>query len=374
MSRQLSSAERVKLTYARQEADRVPVMFRAIQPLEGRWRNQVERAEGLLAMGADASLQIDIPIHFEPRVTTETWTEKCRPHPVLHKEYHTPAGTLHASVQLTEDWQPEDIPLYSDHAWSRGVDFLIETEQDLNALHYLLRDPAERDLTPLREYAAQVRKEADRLGVIVQGNMPPAPLYMMGLLGGRRCLMGVRDEPELLVAVIVRIQQWTRQCLEVLLQLPIDVVYRSNCYETIDLFSPTDVRDMFMPILQLDVELCHRAGLPIHCFAQTGIMPFLEEYADMGVDIISSLDPVGANRMDPAETKRRIGDRCCLMGGVDNRAPFTHGTPEQMERLVAETLEVMAPCGGYILSPAGMIFPEGKEENIRAFVDAARRQ
>jgi uroporphyrinogen-III decarboxylase len=369
----LSSAERVKLAYSGHEPDRVPIMFRATGPLDGRFDDQFERAEALLRMGADVALTLELPIHFEPRVSSRTWIEKTRRERVLHKEYQTPAGALHASVRLTEHGQERDIPLCDDRGGSRGEDFPIETERDLNALHYLLRDPAESDLTPVLEHAAHVRRQADRLGVIVQGNMPPAPLCLMSLLGRSRCVLGVRDEPELLVAVMVHVQQWTRRCLEVLLDLPIDVVYRSNRYETVDLFSARDIRDLFMPVLRFDAQLCKMAQIPLHCFAKSGIMPLLEDYAEAGVDVLSSLSPVGPEPMDLSEVKRRIGDCCCLMGGVDSHGPFLAGSPEEMEQTVLSTLRAMAPGGGYILSPAGAIPAQAAESSIAAFVEVGRR-
>jgi len=373
MSGELSSAERVRLAFARETPDRVPILYRGTDPWAGRWRDQVERARFMLDLGADARLNLGVPAPMHPEVSSRVWREEAEPYPILHKAWRTPAGELHASVQITEDWQVRDVPLYSDHAWSRGVEYMVKSEADLEALRYVLHDPREADLSGHREHAAAVRRQADELGVIVQGNMIPAPLYAMGFIGGEPMMMAVRDDPELVRATLQVAHEWATASLELLLEAPIDCVYRSNCYETVDLFAPRDVRELFMPLLEADARLCHEAGVPLHGFAQTGIMPFLEDWADAGVDIISSLDPLGPNAMDLAETKRRVGDRCCLMGGVDNRGPFIEGTAEEMEETVIETLRIMAPGGGYILSPAGMIFPQGKEENLLAFIEAGRR-
>ena len=373
MGEELSSRERVKLAYACEEPDRVPVLFRGIHPMDHRWRNQVERAETLLGLGADAVLTCSVRMPLHPEVTTHTWREEDEPYSVLHKEYHTPAGVLHASVMVTEDWQVNDIPFYSDHAWSRGIDYLVKSADDLEALGYLMHDPRQGAPADSREAVSHLRKQADRLGVILQGSMIPAPLYAMGFLGGTRCLTAVRDELDLVEALLARVHEWSRQCLELLLTTPVDVVYRSTCYETVDLFAPSDVRSLFMPILRQDVELCHQAGIPLHSFAQTGVMPFLADYAELGVDIVSSLDTRGSNGMDLAETRRVLAGRCCLMGGADNREPFITAPASEMEETVLEVLRIMAPGGGYILSPAGMIFPEGREENILAFIEAGRR-
>ncbi len=373
MSQELRSRERVLLAYARREPDRVPIIFRTIEPLTHRWHNQVERAEFLLSWGADDLLTFALPLVTHRSAIRRVWREESRPYPILHQTWYTPQGTLHASVYMTEDWPSDDVPLYSDHAWSRGIDHWLKTEEDLRALGYLLRDPRESELEQIRAEYAALRREADRLEVVLQGSMYPAPLYAMGLLGGQRCITLVRDDPDLFAAVLADIQRWSRQNLSLLLELGVDVVYRSSCYETIDFYAPVDVRRFFMPLLRDDVRLCHEAGVPLHSFAQTGVMPFLEDYAAMGLDILSSLDTRGTNPMDLALVQQRLAGRCCLMGGVDNRDPFVSESAAQMERTVLDVLRILAPGGGYILSPAGMIFPEGKEENIRAFIEAGRR-
>ena len=370
MAGDMTSRERVLAAYAGQEPDRVPIVFRTVRPLEGRWRNRVERAEVLLGMGVDDVLPVGLPTVHGPHVTASVWKEAAEPYPVLHKRWETPAGTLHASVQLTDDWQPKDVPLYADQSWSRGVEFLVKGPEDLDALDAILADPRQGDLAAWRERVRETRAAADRLGVVLQGNMWPAPLYAKGFIGPMRAILAVREEPELLDEVLRRVHRWTRQGLELLLDAGVDVVYRSGCYETVDFFAPEDVRRFFMPILKADVELCHQAGVPLHSFAQTGVAPFIEDYVEMGVDVLSALDTRGANPLDLADVKRRVDGRCCLMGGVDNRTPFTDGSPEQMERTVLDVLRILAPGGGYILSTSGTLFPETVEANVMAFIEA----
>jgi len=371
--KELTSRERLEIAYDCGEPDRVPIVLRPLLPMEHHWGNAIERAEYLLGLGADDVLTVPPPFRPHPDVTSRVWREDGEPYPILHKEWRTPAGDLHASVYLTPDWQVKDIALYSDHAWSRGIDYLVKSEADLDALDYILHDPRDGDLSAFREKFQHLRNEADRLGVVLQGNVRAAPLYAMGFMGGKRCITAVRDEPDLFAELLRRVHRWSKQSMSLLLEMGVDVIFRSGCYETVDFFAPRDVREFFMPILKEDVELCHQAGVKFHFFAQTGIAPFLEEYADIGVDILSSLDTGGVNGVDLADVKRRIGDRVCLMGGVDNREPFLNQSPSEMERTVLEVLRVMAPGGGYILSTTGMIFPEGKEENILAFIRAGRK-
>ena len=103
MSEAMRSRERVLAAYTCQEPDRVPIVFRSIGPMAHRWRDQVNRAEVLLGLGADDVLAIAPPDVPAPGVTSRVWCEPGTPYDVLHKEWHTPVGTLHASVQRTPD-------------------------------------------------------------------------------------------------------------------------------------------------------------------------------------------------------------------------------------------------------------------------------
>ena len=366
----MTSGERVNAAIELKELDRVPIVFRTIQCMDYHWRGPIERANYLLALGCDDMLQFALPECCSPQVKTRVWTEDARPYPILHKEWSTPAGKLHASVYVTDDWRVDDVPLYSDHAWSRGLDFPVKSREDFAALDHILYDPFRGVSKEYRRTCEELVRSARQIGVAVWGIMSPSPLYAMGFIGGKRSMFASVDEPEFFQELITRVGRWSRRGMEWLIDLGVDCIYRSGCYETVDLFSPDAVRRLFMPELKADVELAHHAGVKLHNFAQTGVMPFLDDYAAMGLDLLSSLDPAGSNPTDLAEVKRRIGNKVALMGGVENRELFERSDPEKVKAVVKHTLEVLAPGGGYILSTAGTIMPHAKEENVLAFIEA----
>lgn len=367
MTSEMTSRERVLAAINLQEPDRVPVLPRGIQPWEHLWKDRVGRAEHLLQIGADARITLSLPWPYHPAVTWEQWREQEGRYTVLHRRFHTPAGALEAAARLTEDWQPEVLPLTGDHLWARQVEPLIKSEQDLEALGYLLYDPHQADLSEFFEQADYLKREAQRLGVLLEGGSSPAPHTTMCLLGPKQMFLTIRDNPELVRATLKRVQKWSRAATEILLARGVESIYYHGCYETVDFWSPADVRDFFHPLVQENINLTHQAGAKFHYFAETGIMPFLEDYTRMGVDVLSALDAAGTNAVDLAETKQLIGDRICLMGGVDPREAFERGSPEHVRQVVLETLRIMAPGGGYILSTTGSFQAAAKPENVAAF-------
>ncbi len=369
MSLAISSRERLLATMSFQTTDRVPIVPRGIAPLEHNWSNAVERAEYLLALGCDDIVYLGVPWPYHPAVTVDTWREQgTAAYPIFYKRINTPAGTLQMAVRITEDWQVDDVPLFADQLWPRTVEPLVKSEADLEALDYVLYDPRKADLSHFRETAAYYKQQCRRLGVLFSGRMSTAGIHAMSFLGAKWMLFTIRDNPQLVRETLRRTQRWIRNGLELLLDIGVEAMYFSGCYETIDFWSPTDVRGFFLPLVAETVELCHQAGVKFHYFTETGSMPFLEDYARMGVDVFSALDGNGANATDPFETKRRIGDRVCLMGGVDPREAFERGSTEDVRRAVLQILQGMAPGGGYILSTTGSFQAQAKPENVMAFI------
>ncbi|MGA2858616.1 MAG: hypothetical protein ABSE40_17240, partial [Candidatus Sulfotelmatobacter sp.] len=46
-----------------------------------------------------------LPVRFSPAVQSRSWQEQgASGMPVLHREFHTPDGTLSTGMQVTEDW------------------------------------------------------------------------------------------------------------------------------------------------------------------------------------------------------------------------------------------------------------------------------
>jgi hypothetical protein len=348
--------------------------------LEAEWSNRLERAAGLLALGVDDKIPLELPWGVHPDVgVKQRWVrESGSPHALVVKEYATPAGVLRQSVRETKDFVPEDLPLRSDHAWSRGEEFPVKTEADLDKLAFLLTDPTKADLTRFREYAEAVRSFADCHGVLVEGVIVHYAGLLGNLVGPQRMLELALDDPGFIQRILSMIHSWSLKQLEVLLDLGVDSVYSSGAYETTDLWSPRMVRALFLPLRRELVATAHQAGALFHYFTQTGIMPLLEDYRELGVDVLSALDTHPGSddggAVDLREVKRRIGDAVCLWGGVSADHVVELGTPEQVRESVAQAVAVCAPGGGYVLSLSGSVYraDDAARRNVSAFIQAAQ--
>ncbi|MGD8240672.1 MAG: hypothetical protein PVH68_19125, partial [Armatimonadota bacterium] len=263
-SNDLSPRERLLTVLDFKEPDRVPVTVRNVRPMEHLWASREERLEVLLGLGVDEPVTVTPRLPRHPDVTVRSWTEEAEPYAIRHTAFETPAGTLHVSAKHTPDWQPRDVPLFSDHIWSRGVEYLIKGRDDLPALDYVLADPTDDDANDFLTNATAARELADRYGTWLQSSLHGGSIEAMSLLGTRNMMFLLHDDRALVEETLARVSRWGDRVLEVILRAGVDIVYRSGCYETIDFWSPTQVRELFMPILARQTRMCHEAGARMH--------------------------------------------------------------------------------------------------------------
>lgn len=372
MASEWTPRERLLAAIECQEPDRVPVTVRSVLSFQHLWSTPEERLKVLLDMGVDDILNVYPPTAPHPETEITHWLEEGNPYPILHKKVETPVGTLSSSIQKTEDLPTDYVPVHSDWLWSRGVDFPVKSYDDLPALDYLLPDPSELDLTEFREMAKHARKVANEYSTLLQGYTSGAPIVTMSLLGPKRMMYLMVDNPDLVKTTLEKVSRWSNKVVSLLIDAGVDIIYRSGCYESIDFFSPSHVREFFMPSLEQQVSLCHESNVLFHHFLETGGMPFLEDYARIGIDVFSALDDHGANPMNLEECKKVLGGKVCLWGGVDPREPFERGTPEDVQEEVLRVLRILAPGGGYVLGTTGSFFHEANQENVRAYIDFGR--
>ena len=103
-------------------------------------------------------------------------------------------------------------------------------------------------------------------------------------------------------------------------------------------------------------------------------MPFAEGKYTRRLKQIADMPRSGVawwfDQTDMAEAKRVLGDVSCIMGNVPTSVVMT-GTKEQVKDNCKQLIETCGPGGGYILG-GGAAIDNGKIENLKAMMDAAK--
>ena len=134
--------------------------------------------------------------------------------------------------------------------------------------------------------------------------------------------------------------------------------------------APQVLRSEIFPYMRWQVEQIKRhRDVPVFFHSDGDLNTVLDDIVGCGYDGLQSLQP-SAN-MDIGQIKARYGDRLCLMGNIDINYVLPFGTPEEVARVVKETIEVAAPGGGYILSTCNTLIRAIPPENALAMYRAA---
>ncbi|TES84673.1 hypothetical protein E3J95_06200 [Candidatus Aerophobetes bacterium] len=96
---------------------------------------------------------------------------------------------------------------------------------------------------------------------------------------------------------------------------------------------------------------------------------FIPDLIEIGLDILEPIQPL-AKDMEPERLKKEFGDRLSFWGGIDIQHVLPYGTPEEVGEHVESRLKVLAPGGGYVVSPAHCIQKDTPPENILALFRA----
>ena len=100
------------------------------------------------------------------------------------------------------------------------------------------------------------------------------------------------------------------------------------------------------------------------------VRELIPDFIDMGVEIISSVQPL-AKDMDSFELKKEFGKDLVFHGGIDIQRALT-GSREQTIYETKKRIKDYAQGGGYICGPSNHFQPDIPVENFFALYEAAR--
>lgn len=120
------------------------------------------------------------------------------------------------------------------------------------------------------------------------------------------------------------------------------------------------------------VDLARSYDIPV-AFHSCGSSSWaFDDFAELGIAVVDTLQPE-AKDMAPAYLKATYGDRLAFHGCISTAGAVSYGTVEETVEHVRTTLEIMMPGGGYALAPTHQLQDNSPTENVVAMYEAARR-
>jgi hypothetical protein len=369
-----------------QEPDYAPCSFMLFNALRDKCKSYTEFVERQVEMGLDTFVQIPprppvvandyynlhgLPVSYDPRVTTREWLEDQSDEgvPLMIKEYHTPAGVLRTEVQQTEDWPWGDhVPFLDDYLVPRSRKFLVTAPEDLDALRHLLAPPTQEEIAGFKIEAQPAIDLARRYDLLLAGGWGVGADLIGWIHGLKNMVFTIYDEPEFMRELLDIVATWNRRRMEVVLDIGIDLYIKRAWYENCDFWTPASYREFLFPILKSDAELAHRRGAKFGYIISSNCMPLLDMFAEAGVDVLIGVDPAA---WDLIAAKQKLGSKVCLWGGVNGHLTVEQGSGKQVRAEVRKAMDILAPGGGFILSPVDNVRDNTSraQENVSALIN-----
>jgi len=385
-----SSRQRLLAALNLREPDHTPCSFMLYNGLKSTCRDYAEFVERQVEMGLDAFVQLPprppvvvndyynlhgLPVSYDPRVEIQEWIERPSDEewPIMVKEYHTPAGTLRTEVRQTDDWRWGDhVPFLDDYIVPRSRKFLVTGSEDLDALRYLLAPLTPGEVAAFEAESQPVLDLAHHYDLLVTGGWGVGADLVGWVFGLENMVFATYDHPEFMRQLLDIIAVWNRQRMEVVLGAGIDLYIKRAWYENCDFWTPSTYREFLLPIAKADADFCHQRGVKFGYIITSNCMALLETFAEASVDVVIGVDPM---EWDLAVAKQKLGARVCLWGGVNGHRTVEQGSAADVRSAVREAMQVLAPGGGFILSPVDNVREDTprSRENVLALIKEWQR-
>jgi uroporphyrinogen decarboxylase len=307
------------------------------------------------------------PIGFlgSQRVASDGWrvVEETIPdgrYPTVRYRFVTPGGEL-------------SMVLQSDRYTTWVVEHLIKGKSDIDLIARHATAP-HCDVTAVNQQAAAFGDRG-----IVRGHIctfdgfgqPGTWQDAACLVGIERLILATYDDPVWVHELLRTLQRRKKVYVRSLEGAAYDVLELGGGDASSTVISPRIFDQFVAPYDSELIELAHQAGQRISYHTCGGMMPILEQIADMHPDAMETWTPSGmGGDVDLAEAKRRVGDRVCMIGGFDQFHFFQGCTPEETRAEVRRCFDAAGGGGGYILCPSDHFF-DAQPELVRAFAEQA---
>ena len=353
MKKTLSSKERVLTTFARQEADRVPINYLANPGIDARLKAHynLEPGDGL---GLAQILGVDF------RGAGAGYRG-----PRLHPE------RTDRNVDPQYGWVTRLVEHKSGNYWD-FCDFSLPEADEETVANWPMPTPDDFDYSNVKA-ACEAQKE---YAVAVGGAGLACIMNTAGFLRGMEQVFVdlALDEPAglLLIDRLLDIQlEKTRRELEAA-EGGFDFMWLGEDLGTQrgPIISMATFQKHIKPRQKPFFDLAKAYNLPVMIHTCGSSSWAYDDYIELGLSAADTLQPEAVD-MSPAYLKQRFGDRLAFHGCISTTGVVAHGTVEETIKHCKDTLEIMMPGGGYCFSPTHCLQDNSPTENVVAMYDTA---
>lgn len=140
------------------------------------------------------------------------------------------------------------------------------------------------------------------------------------------------------------------------------------------LASPADFRDFVVRYDKPLHDAIHAIGGFVHVHSHGRVNKVLEDFADMGADVLHPVEAPPLGDTPLAEAKRRVGDRLVIEGNVEI-SRLLDEEPQAFRRRIQQTVADGKPGGRFVICPTASPYPvelsDRAVQNYLTLIDVA---
>jgi len=229
---------------------------------------------------------------------------------------------------------------------------------------------------------AHVRQRAKRLAEENQFAILATPWLLFpferayAMQGMETFLLNMARDPDFARALLEKIAGYCKQLMGPFLEElgdNVDIIKIGDDLGTQEslMISPKMYREILKPVHADFINFIKaRTKAKILFHSDGDVMTLIDDFIEMGVDILNPLQTSAGSMSDLPLLKKRFGKNIVFCGGIDTHRVLPFGTPEDVRQEVRRVIDILGPGGGCMIGAVHTIMNDVPPENVLAMVDA----
>ena len=229
---------------------------------------------------------------------------------------------------------------------------------------------------------AHVRQRAKRLAEENQFAILATPWLLFpferayAMQGMETFLLNMARDPDFARALLEKIAGYCKQLMGPFLEElgdNVDIIKIGDDLGTQEslMISPKMYREILKPVHADFINFIKaRTKAKILFHSDGDVMTLIDDFIEMGVDILNPLQTSAGSMSDLPLLKKRFGKNIVFCGGIDTHRVLPFGSPEDVRQEVRRVIDILGPGGGCMIGAVHTIMNDVPPENVLAMVDA----
>lgn len=246
-----------------------------------------------------------------------------------------------------------------------------ETEADIEAFQFPDPDAPGR----FRDAEALVKKYKNEY--LIFGDIEVTVFSLAHqLVGMEKLLVDMMMETEYVIPLFEACAEFQTQIGLRLIDKGVDAIWFGDDFgtQTSLIIPPETFRDQLKPIYTKMVNRFKEAKpdiIPIlHC--DGAVASLLDDIREIGFEVFNPVQP-GVPGHLPQDMKDNFGNQFAFWGAIDQQDLLPNGTDEELERDIAEKINILGKGGGYMIAPAHIIQNDVSPERVLKFIELCKK-